>query len=249
MSALGTLAVLPLEVRTNIYTHLFRSTTVPFNLKIGFGMARAGEEPEPCKQRFLNRGLAILEVSKQVRAEALPLVTRHINVSLTNCFPPGNVEYRTKEFPQLKSNLARMEHVVITLGNTGYLYTGYLANHDFRCGSPLLIKQMFPVLRSMTILIGHNSHYRKDTWDMIGCGHDMTKSPVGSSWKGTLKDGHGQFLTWMNAFMHHRREELGHHVRVCLEMAMTSRKACRWEIRKDWEMRTEIVKRKDMMQL
>ena len=228
MSSLGTLGVLPLEVRTNIYTRLFRSTTVTFNLDIGFEFVQHGGPPESCKKSSLKRYFAILEVSKQIRAEALPLVIRHINISLTNYFPPAQVEYRARELPRLNSNIARVEHVVIILGKTGYL-----ANHDFRCGSPHLIKQIFPVLRSMTILVAHDSHYRKDTWDMIGCGHDMTKSFMGSSWKGTLKDGNGQLLKWVKAFMHHRREGLDHHVSLCLEMALTSRKACRSEIRKD----------------
>ena len=245
MSSLGTLAVLPLEVRTNIYTQLFRSTTVLLNLRTGLSFVEDGEEPEPRKQCPLNKGFAILAVSKQFHAEASPLVTGHINVSLTNCFPPSDVECNAKECSRLNPNAARIEHVVVSVGKLGHL-----SNHDFRLGSSLSTEQMFPALRSMTVVVDHSSPYRKSIWDMIACGHDMTKTPVGSSWKAKLKRGYGAYgplLASLHAFMDRRREGLGHHVRLYLEMALTSRKACRWEIRNDWEVRTEIVKRKDMV--
>ena len=97
--------------------------------------------------------------------------------------------------------------------------------------------------------------YRKPIWDALGCGFDMKTSPVGFAWEGQLGYVEDMEMGSLQPVVRRKlwslnqvvkREGYERHVKVYLEMAMTPRKACRWEIREGRNMRMEIIRRRDM---
>ena len=240
MSSLGTLGVLPLEVRTNIYTQLFRSTTVPFNVEHS--------------RKSLNKCLAVLVVSRQICAEASPLLVEHVNVVLMKWYfsIPHSVVNHPKRLAREYPHTLKMGHFILPLEmlddppNTGS--GARMSAH--------LVARIFPALNSITLVIQHDApRYKETIWGFLGCGFSMARSRVGFAWEGKLKYdedvGKGTVREFIDGELPGlsvavRREGWKHQVRVHVEMALTPRKACRWEISKDWAMKMKIVRKKNM---
>ena len=250
MSSLGTLTALPPEIRTKIYTHLFRSATVPYILKPEFPLLVDGRIVER-PQCPLNKRLSILLVSKKLSAEASPLVTGHVNARMTNCYLGADITSNPAQYARMNPIAAQLGHLVVKIellcvfANSGYLDSAHI-----------LIAQIFPALKSMTVGIERNEGvYRKPIWDALGCRFDMKTVQVGFVWEGELTYVEDMDMGGLAPVVRRRlwslaqvmrRDGWEQHVRVYLEMALTPRKACRWEIREGRNMRMEIIRRKDM---
>ena len=255
MSSLGTLAVLPLEIRTIVYTQLFRSTTVPFNITADLGEAEEAYEP-PKQYCPLNKRLAILVASKQTYFEASPLVREYVIARLTNCSLPPHIACNAEVFARHNPTAARIQHVVVSL--LGLRQLAYIVS-SYR--PTILLAQMFPALKSIVVVeeeeytASLSTTYNEKILALFGGGLDAIKSKVGSKSRGWLAYMEtldrtevaaelGEGLYRMTPLI--MRDGWKHHVNVCMEMALTPRKASRWEIGDRWYVETEIIRRKDM---
>ena len=102
----------------------------------------------PCP---LNKCLAILLISKKVWAEASPLVTGHVNARMVNRAFSPDITSNPARYARMNPTAAQIGHLVVTIewlcvyANSGYLDSAHI-----------LLAQIFPALKSLTIGIERN---------------------------------------------------------------------------------------------